>query len=289
MNPAATKRCGAFHLPLWNRPFPGLAVIGRALALGTIGTILLTGCVSAKYKMAPVKSPAPPSLGLKAVSPVGSATLHAVIVFHGPGSWKKDAYWDEYVVSVTNDGVQPLTVNTPILCGDDNEKLFAGAVPWPVERISRQRLKVAKRTGRNIMLGAGATAAWVGSAALIASNITIWGGVTSGSAMAAGAVGFVGIPLVALGSGVRTLMARNAIEKQFERRRFRVPVTLPPGATHSGSLFFPITPAPRQLSLRCLAQDGTVQELVIDLSQLADLHLAPTLAQSPPTTPTPAP
>ena len=292
------KFAGALHrsalppAPL-NRSPRDWATVGRSLAIPALLLLFSTGCVSAKYKLAPKSSALPPSLNLQATTPVAQATLQAVVVFHGPGSWKKNAYWDEYLVTVSNVSPHPLIVSSAVLTGLDGEPQVAGPLPWQVEKLSRERLKVAKHTGRNIALGAGATVAWVGSAALIASNLTIWGGVTNASAVAAGTAGLVGIPLVALGSGVRTLAARHAIAKEYQRRRLALPTSLPPGVTRSGSLFFPVTPGPRTLRLSCIGQDEVVHELVVDLAVLADLHLSPAQAQkpgdSPTTNPTTAP
>jgi hypothetical protein len=250
-----------------------LVVAGRLLPVA-LTSLLFAGCVSGKYKMAPKQSAAP-SLELKAAEPAAEATLHGVVVFHGAGSWKRDAYWDEYLLTVTSPPDGPLTLEAVSLFDVTEISNFPGSNPWAIEKTSRDRLKVAKRTGRNIALGAGATAAWVGSAMLVASNITIWGGATNATAVAAGGAAFIGIPLVAVGSGVRTLVARHGINREFDRRRLVLPLTLPAGESRSGSLFFPVTPGPRRLLLQFKAATGDTHELAIDLTPLANLHLNP--------------
>ncbi len=240
--------------------------------------LTLTGCVSAKYKLArksPATTPPPPALEITAASPSAQATVHTVVVFHGPGSWKKDAYWDEYIVSLANSSAVPLTLDRAALFSVTEHETRPGRDPWDLEKVSRQRLKVAKRTGRNIALGVGLTGAWVGSLALVASNITIWGGASNATAVAAGGAGMVGIPLVLLGSGVRTMVARHAVAKEFDRRRLALPLTLAPGETRTGSLFFPVTPGPTRLFLQLNGADGITQDLALDLTPLAGLHLRP--------------
>jgi hypothetical protein len=253
------------------------AGLSAALLLVAAGAFAGPGCVSSKYKLAPKSAAAQPpaALEIKAAHPAVAATAHTVIVFHGPGSWKKDAYWDEYVVTLQAGGNEAFTVDQVALVDRDGQVTVAGQDPWATDAGSRQRLKVARKTGRNLALGAGVTAAWVGSVALIASNITMWGGATNASAVAAGGVGFIGIPLVALGSGVRTLAARHAVTKEFNRRRLALPLTLAPGAAQTGSFFFPVTPAPAQLRLRGRDRAGTSHEIALDLAPLAGLHLAP--------------
>ena len=51
-------------------------------------------------------------------------------------------------------------------------------------------------------------------------------------------------------------------------------MSLNPGETAEGSLFFPVVPAPRQLVLRG-RQGEAPFELVLDLKALAGLHLKP--------------
>lgn len=259
-------------------PTPLPRAVALRLLVPVALALCLSGCVSSKYKLAakPAAGTAPPpTLELQAAGDTGRATLHAVIVYHGPGSWKKDAYWDEYVLTVSNPGPTPLTLDRAVLTDRPGVGTLPGDNPWPIERTSRERLKVAKHTGRQIALGAGATAAWVGSVALIASNLTLWGGVTNATAVGVGTVGFIGIPLVALGSGVRTLVARHTIRQEFDRRQLALPQVLAPGAARTGSLFFPITPAPARLLLRLKDEAGLTHDLTFDLTPLSGLHLPP--------------
>ncbi|MDQ5981158.1 MAG: hypothetical protein QG602_4136 [Verrucomicrobiota bacterium] len=241
-------------------------------ALLLLACLPLTGCVTAKYKLMPkTDTAAPPSLNLQTASPAATATLHAVVVFRGPGSWKRDAYWDEYLVTLTNPGTTALRLDTVVLADQIGASNFLGTDPWELDKLSRVRLKVAKRSGLHIAIGTGATAAWLGSGALFLANF--YGG--SVSAVSLGAAGFLAIPLVALGSGVRVLVARHAIREEFARRRLVLPASLPPGASLSGSLFFPVTPGPRRLLLRFKDETGIRHDLTLDLAPLADLHLKP--------------
>jgi hypothetical protein len=248
-----------------------------------------TGCVSSKYKLVrpDEAAPRPPALEIAATGPVASATLHTVVVFHGPGSWKQDAYWDEYVVTVSATGAADFLLDRVELVDAAGVVTPAGHDAWKVEAASRERLKVARHTGRDILLGAGAGAAWLGSMALFASNLTICGGVANTTAATVGATGVVAIPAIALGSGVRTLVARGRIAKEFNRRRIALPSPIPAGAARTGSFFFPVTPAPGQLRLCARDLAGARHELVLDLAPLSRLHLGP--ARHDPATPEPRP
>lgn len=217
----------------------------------------------------------PVALDLTATTPAASVRLHQVIVFHGPGSWKRDAYWDEYVMTLTASARQSLTVDAVTLVDADGQVTPAGDQPWSIDRVSRERLKVARHLGRDILLGAGTGAAWLGSMALFASNFTLCGAATNSTAAAVGATGVVVIPAIALGSGVRTLVARGKISREFNRRRLAVPMTLAPGASRTGSFFFPVTPAPARLVLRGHDDEGTSSEVTLELTGLTQLHLRP--------------
>src|SRR3954464_15504523 len=81
-----------------------------ALLLGA--SLILAGCVtSKKYKMVPTEGARPPQvLGWQVNTAGADLTLQSVIVFRGPGSWKREARWDEYVVTMANHGAAPLVV-----------------------------------------------------------------------------------------------------------------------------------------------------------------------------------
>ena len=252
------------------------------ICLCVAAALALTGCVSNKYKTAPKDTPPAIALDLAAETPAARAQLRSVIIFKGPGSWKKEAYWDEYVITFVNHAAVPLTLESAELFDLDDAAQLPGTHPWKLEGISREKLKVASHTGRNIALGAGATLVWVGTAGAIAAS-TMVGGVTGGLAIAAPVV-VLGLPVLAIGSGMRLLINRSDISQEFTRRRLLLPVAVPMGENISGSLFFPVTPGPRRLVLRYRTGD-TAEPVTIDLAALAGLHLQPLplrAATSPP-------
>jgi len=243
-----------------------------ALLLGA--ALLLTGCVSTKYKMAPKNTPPPIALNLATVQPPVATVLHTVIVYKGPGSWKKAAYWDEYVVSITNQGPEPFIIESALLVDALNAEQLCGSNPWELEDLSRENLKKFEHYGRKIMIGAGLTTGWVLSGGLVAAGA--WAG-DAALVTVAGAV-FVALPVWALGSGVRILVARSSITDEFNHRRIAVPLELRPGETKQGSLFFPISPGPQRLVLRCRT-NGVTQPVTLDLTPLAGLHLLKQLTE----------
>ena len=251
-------------------PTPRFALSFLLLALG------LGGCVSSKYKMAAKDTPPAKLLELKAEDSTAQAVLRTVVVFQGPGSWKKAAYWDEYVVSVRNPGPVPLTITGAELTDIDSIALAPGENPWDLEKQSKARLKQYRGAGRSIMIGAGVTVLWAGAgAATYAAALgSVLGAGSAGAGGAAAGAIFLAIPVWVIGSGVRTLVARDAINDEFDRRRAHLPLTLEPGAERTVSFFFPVAPGPRKLVLR--HRSGEAEgELVFDLAPLAGLHVKP--------------
>ncbi len=225
--------------------------------------------------MAPKDVPPATALNLPATQPAAEGTLQTVISYKGPGSWKREAYWDEYVISITNRGSGPLTIATAALRPATGDPLAPGTNPWELEKYSKKwwQSNAARQGGTYLALGAGAT---VGAGVAYASAMSgFMAGGTSGAAATAGTIGataFVALPLVAAGTVYANVHSKHKVEAEFARRRLVLPLTIAPGATAQGSLFFRITPAPRRLALACRSGDED-QNLVFDLGPLSHLHL----------------
>lgn len=245
---------------------------GAAVAIATTG--LLCGCVtSARYRLAPKDTPAAQPLGLRAPAVPLEVDLATVIIFKGPGSWKREARWDEYLVAVVNHGEQPLVVESAELIDVEQVARFPGDDPWKLEELSRTNWDRYGKRGLALAAGAGGVALY--SAALVDVAASPWlAGGAAGSAMVALAV----IPVVALVDvsvvALRNHENRRAVEKEFQRRRLVLPHELAPGQSAAGSLFFPMTPGPQRLLVRGRV-GGEPVVATLELPALAGLHLKP--------------
>ncbi|HNC25082.1 MAG TPA: hypothetical protein PLU52_12835, partial [Opitutaceae bacterium] len=151
----------------------------RLVALAAI-TLTLSGCISSKYKVnKPKDRDTLPVLGLTAESgrPV-EARVETLIVYRSPGSWKKNAYWDEYVISVVNHSDHPLTIEAAELTGRSGIAVVAGNDPWELEKTSRSLLARNFDLGKDVVvhLGAGVmvfatTAVLTGTAAAATGTV----------------------------------------------------------------------------------------------------------------------
>lgn len=252
----------AFHAPI--------AVV-TLLALG----LAQTGCVtSKKYRMAKEDTPPARPLGWTVAVPPAELTLATLIVFKGPGSWKREARWDEYVVVITNKGAEPLVIEAATLIDLLGQPQIPGVDPWQVEKLSYTNWDKYGKNGLKLLAGAGAVAIYVGYAYGVAMT-----GFMGGATASAGAVALVNIiPVVALVDVTAVAFMNHSNKKkvvaEFDRRRLKLPLTIAPGQSVSGSFFFPMTPGPQRLILKGKAGADPL-ELVLDLKPLAGLHLTP--------------
>lgn len=257
-----------------------LSLARGLLAAALAASVLLTGCVSAKYQAAPKDTPPPAALSLKTEQPPVSLSLETMIVYRGPGSWKKEAWWDEYIVTVTNSGEQPLVLDGFILSDVQEMTVVASEDPWALESLSRSRLKHYERSGVALYVGTGVV--WAASP-LVALGSAFSGATTAGAISTAV---FFAAPVFLIGTGVARHVARKDIEQEFHARRIALPTSLLPGESRRGSLFFPIAPGPQHLSLRYHIGE-TSGRLQLPLTGLADLHLKSPPGPAPRRTETP--
>jgi hypothetical protein len=252
------------------------------LAVGLVAVaVTLSGCVSARYRMSPTGTPPPIALNLSAPGPQdqpgaapAAATLHTIIIQHGPGSWKREALWDEYVISVVNQGGPALTVESAALVDYQNTPLSPGDNPWALEKTSRTWWQQTRNSAAadTVKIGAGAfaTGTAAGTVVFAASASSMgWGAFA-----AAGTAFAIAAPAYAVGMVAANLHGKHAVETEFNRRRLALPATLASGKTAQGSLFFRIAPGPQRLVLHCRAADGPT-DIVFPLHPFANLHLNP--------------
>jgi hypothetical protein len=227
----------------------------------------LGACVSSKYKKAE-KNAAPVPLNVKFPSSALEASLYTEISDGGPGSWKREAFWDEYVVTVHNDGDQALNVTSVRLADYEGVSRPAGSDPWALEKES----KTLERRYRD----AGVAFARMAAPRVIATTaepgIVASAGIGSTGAAAAATATAVAIPVYGLTVLGINMHNKKAIKKEFDRRRLPLPLTLGPGETRTGSLFFPMIPNPQALTLRWTGTAGD-GETALDLHFLEGLHV----------------
>jgi len=240
--------------------------------------LVLGGCVtSKKYRLAKDDTPPAQPLGWSSSTPPAELTLRSLIVIGGPGSWKREARWDEYVVQVANHGDQPMVIDSAALTDLQGTPQFPGNDPWKLEKLSYTNWDKYGKTGLNLLAGAGLVTLYVGASAGVAAGSLLAGGSTAaatGGAAAALAI----VPVIAVVDIIAVASInhynKEHVQLEFDRRRLVLPLTVAPGATTTGSFFFPMTPGPQRLTLKGNAGEAPL-ELVLELKPLAGLHLKP--------------
>ena len=243
---------------------------GLAVLLGA--TLFSTGCVSGKYQAASALGAQPQLMNINLDGGPVKSRLDAVIIYQGPGSWKKSAYWDEFMVTFTNLGDEPLTLTAAGLVDYAGALGPAGTDPWQLEKASLAQRDRYTRAGVSFVLntlgyvaftyGAAGAGAMIGAAAT-----NTWGGLAAGAT-----VGLVAVPVTAIVVYANNQKHRHLIEGEFSRRRLALPLALAAGETRNGSLFFPMTVSPPSLRLEWVRgrDHGTS---LLPLPMLAGLHL----------------
>jgi hypothetical protein len=217
----------------------------RILTASVVCVLALSGCLATKYQAAQ-KGGAPPTLlSIADSQPPIDVGLRSVIVYGGPGSWKQRALWDEYVVTIHNQGRIPLTVVAATLSDYSGTPRSPGADPWVLEKESQTLEQRYQSDGvafarssapRAVILGATVAGAAVG-------------GVAETATAAAASVSVIALPVYYVVVWNKNRSNKAAISTEFERRRLTFPLTLAAGEIRTGSIFFPMVPDPRSLSL----------------------------------------
>jgi hypothetical protein len=253
-----------------------------AALLIVAGGTTLSGCISPRYRMARANIPPAEALGLVFAQPPVELQLNAVIVYKGPGSWKREALWDEYVVTFVNQAQEPLTIAAPMLIDYASASLKPGVDPWVLEKQSKtleQRYRSAGLAfARNTLPGVAILGA--GSASVAASGIFSAGAATAATATV------IALPVYYIVVLTVNHVNKSAIKAEFDRRRLAWPLVLKPGETRSGSLFYPMVPNPQSLNVQWTSATAS-GSVIASLQSLRGLHvpstahLNPSMSQGP--------
>ncbi|MGI9232336.1 MAG: hypothetical protein ACR2RD_01780 [Woeseiaceae bacterium] len=243
--------------------------------------LILGGCSGTKV----LKEPQP----LQATQPLATVadhrlgvTLDWVIVRDGPGTWAKNADWDEYLLSVKNLSGEPITVTeltvvdsigTSVGPEQGRKRLVKGS-----KKTSRRykelgiKVKAGRGAGTMLVAGAAVTAVGYGAASAVA-----YGSLASGTAAAGGASAAAGGllllgPALAVGGVVRGLR-NSAVNSRIEQRQTGLPISLLAGEEQLFDVFFPLAPSPQTVALLYTDASGD-HSLVIDTREaLQGLHI----------------
>ena len=270
--PAASLACCAPRLPT-----------PAAIALACAALCVVAGCVSGNYRFASKDTPPARALNVHFPPAALEANLASVITDGAPGSWKREAFWDEYVVALHNTGEQPLEVASVTLVDFAGTSRATGDDPWALERESKTLARKYQDSGMAFARMAAPRILLAGAEPVVIAGA----GIGAAGAAAAATVTAVALPVYGLTILGINRHHKSAIKAEFNRRRLPLPLSLAPGETRTGSLFFPMIPNPRSIDLHWSTESGT-GGAVLPLDFLYGLHApAATAASMTPKTPSP--
>ncbi len=263
LSPALRARCARFLLVL--------LVLLAALASGA--------CVpkSRMVREEKLLDPGAP-LGLSTADPDGLAIdVRHVIVRNGPGTWARDADWDEYVLDLSNAGPTAVRVDGIGLHTEGLDPESPTVSRAELEGGTRANLRILKGTGVIVGVGLVAPVMLVGASG--------GGAGLTGAALAAEAVLLI-IPVAlivgsvyVIGGAVHDSKDKKLIDAELAHRGLVLPLELAPGRSVRVSAFFPVSPAPTRLVAQAMREDSA-SELAVDLGPLSKLHIAPPREES---------
>lgn len=219
-----------------------------------------------------------------------TATLDWVIVRDGPGTWARNADWDEYLLRVDNHSDHTLSIveitvvdslQTRVESRPGRKQLVKGSKAT-ARRYRDSGLQIKAGRGAGTMIVAGTAVTVVGVASIQAAA---YGAILSGSS-SIGAAGtamtglvFLG-PAIAVGGIVRA-NNNNAVNTEIEERQTILPLDVLPGQEVSLDVFFPLAPSPLMIELVYADDAGRRHTITIDTRAVLDgLHFDETVEQT---------
>lgn len=205
-----------------------------------------------------------------------TAQLDWVIVRDGPGTWAKNADWDEYLLTVQNLADEPIRITEIAVYDSLDTRLTGSANRKKLVKASRETARRYKDSDIRVKAGVGGTALLAaGGASYVAAN-AMAAAVLSGSAgagTAGAAIGAVALAPVLMVGGVVRSVRNDRVSQEIVKRHTALPADVASREQQSLVVFFPLSPSPKRVEL-VYEHSGAVQRLSIDTREiLQGLHI----------------
>ena len=254
---------------MFQRPCQPPRRAGRALAVSSaLVSVVLAGCASVAPERRYVGEPvaAPPRLGVAGSDETLEVAVEHWIVPNGPGSWLKDARWDEVVVTFDSAATERISIDTVRIV--DPRGLFIDPGVDPVNLETRSEQLAAEYSDIGVSVAIFAAPSVVAGAAIAGGAV---GTAVAAAALAPAAV--IAAPAYYFWRKHAKAEDRDQIEAAFRRRLLQYPA-IGAGGRVTGSYFFPIIPNPDRLVVD-YRLGGERRTLEVPLDELAGLHVTP--------------
>ena len=256
----------------------------KSISLIILAAALLSACGGTKMLKEPVPMEIDGSLAVSGNDQV-EVVLDWVTVRDGPGTWAKNADWDEYQLRVTNHGSDAITL-TDVQVFDslgyaaepmDRRKDLVKGSKQTVKRYDKVAdLKVKAGANAGLMAAGGVAIFAAGSAAAYtaAYAAVMTGGTAAGGAvmLASGAV--LAAPAL-VGVGIARAVNNGKVDKEIQARSVALPLVVEPGETADLTLFFPLAPSPEKIRVAYEANGMQSEFDLTTADELFGLHIDP--------------
>lgn len=250
--------------------FPGklrLRDVAVALAMSA-----LSACAYNKKLDKPV--PLEPKSAIATASDLRlSARIDAVIVRDGPGSWSKNADWDEYLLHVQATSGWSLDITRVVVIDSLGKRHKPRAYMSELADESRAIAKRYEDEDLEVTANAGAALFWTGyfvGGASAAAGLATLG--TAGAAAGAAAGGLLVAPVL-MTAGVVVAAQEYQVQREIDRRNTVLPLTLADQQDLPMTLYFPIAPSPQRVEITYTDPVGEHVLAIDTVTALAGLHL----------------
>jgi hypothetical protein len=197
-----------------------------------------------------------------------------IIVRGGPGSWAKNADWDEYLIRIRNTSDHLIQIKSIRVF--DSGEVGHESIPnrKKLVKASRETAKRYKGQGIEVKAGLG------GSALVVAGGVSATVGMSAGAAAvygstatAAGAAGALLLAPVFITGGVVKGVNNSRVNSEIESRQTVLPLQISPDQVQRIDLFFPIAPSPTRIEVSFIDTDGEHTLAIDTTAALAGMHL----------------
>lgn len=193
-----------------------------------------------------------------------SVRLVYLITPNSRGSFVKDAPWDEYGIEIKNISKRDVLIKGIYLIDPRGVYIQRGDNIYNLAKMTESLSESYKEAGIAVVAGAGAAGATTLFALAGAGALII------PLSLAAA----VGAPLYLMYRGQKKAEGKEKIEAEFKKRNLPLPMGIERGGKISGSIFFPIVPAPRALVVEySYSKSGKSQYLKLPLGGFGGLHI----------------
>ncbi len=245
--------------------------------------LLLAGCAGTKVLDEPTLPPDRNPLAV-ARDRATTATLDWVIVRDGPGTWAKNADWDQYLLRLENRSTTDLRITevyvedsmgTKVFPGRDRKGLIAGS-KQAADRYQDADIKVKAGTGTAVMAATVMGTTLVGGSVVgVGLAHTAFASLFGVSTSFGAAVTTAGAGLVLVGPAmvIRNRRNQRKVDARIQDIRSRLPFPVEAGMVKRAALFFPISPSPRHIVISYRQGESTQTLRLETRESLAGLHL----------------